>query len=97
MTHIFCKRGHVPIAKGQEWALRVKGPNDFVGFLILRVEGFENESVALEVVQAEHQGVECDMVQKIWHDALDQFGYDGKLHFAHAAWHVWHEMMPNRA
>ncbi len=94
--HISCRRGYLPIRKGQEWALRVKGEDGFIGFLIMRVEDFENESIAMEVVRAERQGTDQDMVSKTWQTALDQFGYNGKFYFANSRWNVWNEMMPDR-
>lgn len=97
MNHVFCKRGWTPIEVGQEWALRVSPMPGYVGFLILRVEAFENEQVSFEVVKAEHQGQECDMIHSSWQQALDRFGYNGKFYFAHAKWNVWDDLMPNRA
>lgn len=97
MTHISCKSGHVPIEKGQEWALEVEDSDGAIQFLILRVEGIELEQVSFEVVRAERSGAECDMVQPLWQDALERFGYNERFYFAHRAWHVWNIMMPNGA
>lgn len=93
MRDIFCRQGTVPIDVDQKWAL-VVNQNGFVGMLVLQVKGFFNELVEFEVLHAESEGRECDLVDLLWQTSLDRFGHGEQYYFANSRWDLWNDMIP---